>query len=482
MSDISEINLLKELVRKHTKKHGGNSILCIDGTYLKGYGKLKNIRLNNHDIGQTTQHVLQDRVKNVTSPPKMNHPLNLKEPEPSYLTSLYSYCGYGRRKGKIGYREQPPPQHFPTSLIWKDVKRPSLMRQADRNLIIRALLEGEGKDPNKWHKGYKSQNDDISDLETDDVQFKGNLSFDDQEEVNKKKKEQFVKVNQKDSDSSIILNSSLLNSSASVCGSSKNDYSKEDTPQLSPFDSSSHNSTILGSSILNSSESFKNNLKESPPCPSPSLLDTSWSCNSGVSTGWVDEGSLRRSQRWGGFYSSSLRPMYNDIKRKRTVKNTVPHPNLNQKYKPKRKRKETKSTDSDEDNEQDIISLNDTDEDIVDESFIKKIEILNHKNKLRNQKNLNCTQSSNESMTKECVEDVTVQKLIDLKEKLDNLESTENEKHLLLVELLKMKLTFKLLKGSNIIQTVRKLSRKPGAKLAIRLYSKLKFVVDDENL
>ena len=85
-------------------------------------------------------------------------------------------------------------------------------------------------------------------------------------------------------------------------------------------------------------------------------------------------------------------------------------------------------------------------------------------------------------MTKECVEDVTVQKLIDLKEKLDNLESTENEKHLLLVELLKMKLTFKLLKGSNIIQTVRKLSRKPGAKLAIRLYSKLKFVVDDENL
>ena len=81
MSDISEINLLKELVRKHTKKHGGNSILCIDGTYLKGYGKLKNIRLNNHDIGQTTQQVLQDRVKNVTSPPKMNHPLNLKEPK-----------------------------------------------------------------------------------------------------------------------------------------------------------------------------------------------------------------------------------------------------------------------------------------------------------------------------------------------------------------------------------------------------------------
>ena len=372
MSDLSQIILLKELVEKNTKKHGGNSILCIDGTYLKCYGKLKNIRLNNHDIGLTTQQVLQDRVKTVTSPPKMNHPLDVKAPEPSYLTSLYSYCGYGRRKGKIGYREQPPPKHFPTSLVWKDVKRPSLMRQADRNLIIRALLEGEGKDPNKWHKGYNSQNDDTSDLETDNAQFKGNVSFDDQEQVNKKIKEEFVKVNQKGSDSSVILDSSLLNSSASVCCSSKNNYSKEDTAQLSPFDSSSHNSTILGSSILNSSESFKNNFEESPLHPPPSLLDTSWSCNSRVSSDGVDEGSLRRSQRWGGFYSSSLRPMYNDIKRKRTVKSTVPHPKINQKYKTKRKRKETISTESDEDNEQDIISLNDTDEDIVDQSFIKK--------------------------------------------------------------------------------------------------------------
>ena len=85
-------------------------------------------------------------------------------------------------------------------------------------------------------------------------------------------------------------------------------------------------------------------------------------------------------------------------------------------------------------------------------------------------------------MTKECVQDVTVQQLKDFKEKLDNFESTEDEKNLLLVELLKMKLTFKLLTGSNIIQTVRKLSRKPGAKLAIKLYSKLKLVTDDANL
>ena len=246
---------------------------------------MKNIRLNNHDIGLTTQQVLQDRVKTVTSPPKMNHPLDFKAPESSYLTSLYSYCGYGRRKGKIGYREQPPPKHFPTSLVWKDVKRPSLMRQADRNLIIRALLEGEGKDPNKWHKGYTSQNDNASDLETDNAQFKGNVSFDDQEQVNKKKKEEFVKVNQKGSDSSVVLDSSLLNSSASVCCSSKNNYSKEDTTQLSPFDSSSNNSTILGYSILNSSESFKNNFEESPLRPPPSLLDTFWSCNSRVSSG-----------------------------------------------------------------------------------------------------------------------------------------------------------------------------------------------------
>ena len=178
---------------------------------------------------------------------------------------------------------------------------------------------------------------------------------------------------------------------------------------------------------------------------------------------WVDEESLRRSQRLGGFYSSSLRPIYNDTKRKRTVKSTVPHTKINQKYRTKRKKKETILTDSNEDNEQDMISLNDTDEDIVDQSFIKKIEILNKKNKLRNKKILNCTQSSNESVTKECVQDVTFQQLKDVKEKLDNFESTEDEKNLLLVEWLKMKLTFKLLTGSNIIQTVRKLSRKPGA-------------------
>ena len=45
---------------------------------------------------------------------------------------------------------------------------------------------------------------------------------------------------------------------------------------------------------------------------------------------------------------------------------------MHQKYKTKRKKKETISTDSDEDNEQNIISLNVTDEDIVDQSFIKK--------------------------------------------------------------------------------------------------------------
>ena len=84
-------------------------------------------------------------------------------------------------------------------------------------------------------------------------------------------------------------------------------------------------------------------------------------------------------------------------------------------------------------------------------------------------------------MTKECVQDVTVQQLKDV-EKLDKFESTEDKKNLLLVELLKMKLTFKLLTGSNIIQTVRKLSRKPGAKLAIKLYSKLKLVTDNANL
>jgi hypothetical protein len=85
-------------------------------------------------------------------------------------------------------------------------------------------------------------------------------------------------------------------------------------------------------------------------------------------------------------------------------------------------------------------------------------------------------------VTKECVQDVTVQQLKDVKEKLDNFESTEDEKNLLLVELLKIKLTFKLLIGLNIIQTVRKPSRKPGAKLAIKLYSKLKLVTDNANL
>ena len=95
MSDLSQIILLKELVEKNTKKHGGNSILCIDGTYLKCYGKLKNIRLNNHDIGLTTQQVLQDRVRTVTSPPKMNHPLDFKAPgTPSRNRELLQAKGY----------------------------------------------------------------------------------------------------------------------------------------------------------------------------------------------------------------------------------------------------------------------------------------------------------------------------------------------------------------------------------------------------